>query len=644
ATERVILKVPARRLPDEPGHTGGVIEIDAKGNLYLGVGDDVNPHSEPSGGYAPLSEREGTFHDARATAANSNDLRGKILRITPLEEIPADAEPGIRSTYSIPEGNMFPESEDTEDKTLPEIYAMGFRNPFQFAIDPATGNLALADYSPDNSSDAPETRGPAGIAEWMLIEEPGYYGWPLCMGDNEPFRDVDYTTDPVTVGEFFDCENPVNDSAGNTGLTQLPAAVPADLWYGYQRASHPEIVPQGSGLAPMGGPFYQYDPELESDTKFPEYFDGQPFFFEWARNKMYSLLLNEDGTDLEKVNAFLPAEPFMAPIEAKFGPDGSMYVLDWGGGFGRHNPDSGLHRIDYVMGSRSPSAEITASPDSGQAPLEVTFDGSASTDPENEKLTYEWDFDGDGTVDSTDVAPTHTYTEEGVYDARLTVTDPFDTVGTTTVPITVGNTRPEVESTVPPAGAVLHFGDTISWDLEARDAEQDVADEDIIVQPALGHDSHAHPAEPFTGRTGSVETSLGGGHSADMNVFYVLDARYEDDGANGVPSLTGNDTSLLFAKQREAEFFAESEGVSVSDSRDVEGHADAISGKGGAWASYEPVNLLNIDQLRLRVASAAGGEIELRRDSVDGDLLATAEVPPTGGLSRYVDVPLQIED
>src|SRR5699024_6011461 len=90
ATERVILEVPARRLPDEPGHTGGVIEIDENGNLYLGVGDDVNPHSEPSGGYAPLSEREGTFHDARATSANSNDLRGKILRITPLEEIPAD--------------------------------------------------------------------------------------------------------------------------------------------------------------------------------------------------------------------------------------------------------------------------------------------------------------------------------------------------------------------------------------------------------------------------------------------------------------------------------------------------------------------------------------------------------------------------
>ncbi|MEE6286919.1 ThuA domain-containing protein, partial [Georgenia sp. MJ173] len=643
-TERVLLEVPARRLPDEPGHTGGVVEIDAEGNLYLGVGDDVNPHSEPSGGYAPLSERDGQFHDARATSANSNDLRGSLLRITPLDEIPADAEPGVGTTYTIPEGNMFDEAEDTEDKTLPEIYAMGFRNPFQFAIDEVTGNISMADYSPDNGSDNPANRGPAGIAEWMIIDEPGFYGWPLCMGNNEPFRDVDYRQQPPAVGEFFDCDAPVNDSILNTGLTELPAAVAPDMWYGYQRASHPEIITQGGGLAPMGGPFYNFDAASESDTKFPESFDGQPFFFEWARNKMYSFILDEAGTGLEKVNAFLPSEPFMAPIEAKFGPDGSMYVLDWGGGFGRHNPDSGLHRIDYVSGSRSPSAVATATPDSGLAPLEVTFDGSTSSDPENEELSYAWDFDGDGEVDSTDVSPTTTYEENGVYDARLTVTDPHGKTGTTTVPITVGNTRPEISFNLPPTGAFFDFGDVVTWDIDASDAEDEIDDSELIVQPALGHDGHAHPAEPYTGRTGSVETGLGGGHSDDMNVFYVLDARYQDSGGDGVPALTGQDTSLLFGKIREAEFFTDSEGMTATASRDIEGHGTSIGGQDGAWASYDPINLVNIDQLVLRVASATGGDIELRRDGVDGELLATAEVPSTGGLARYTDVAVEIED
>ena len=633
ASEKVLLEVPARRLPDEPGHTGGGVEFDGEGNLYLGVGDDVNPHSEPSGGYAPLSERDGTFHDARETSANTNDLRGKLLRIHPEDD----------GTYTIPEGNMFAPG---TPQTLPEIYAMGLRNPFRFSIDQETGVIGLADYSPDNGSDNPANRGPAGIAEYNLIHEPGFYGWPLCMGNNEPFRDVDYRTSPVTVGEFFDCDAPINDSVRNTGLTELPPAQPADMWYGYQRSSVQGGINQGGGLGPMGGPFYDFDPTLESDTKFPEYYDGKPFFYEWARNRMYSLILNEDQDAVEKANPFLPVEQFRAPIDSKFGPDGSLYVLDWGGGFGRHNDASGLHRIDYITGSRSPIADATATPDSGAAPLQVTFSGADSSDPEGASLTYAWDFDGDGTIDSTDVSPTHTYTATGVFDARLTVTDPEGKTGTTVVPVTVGNTRPQVEFNLPPTGSFFDLGDTITWDVEVTDAEDtEIADADIIIQPALGHDAHAHPSAPFTGRTGTLQTSLGGGHSEDMNVFYAIDARYTDNGgAAGTPALTGSDTTLLFAKQREAEFFTASEGITTSESRDIEGHGTAVSGQDGAWASYDPVNLLGIDALSLRVAAATAGTVELRRGAPDGELLGTAEVPATGSLTSYVDVAVPVTD
>ena len=175
---------------------------------------------------------------------------------------------------------------------------------------------------------------------------------------------------------------------------------------------------------------------------------------------------------MEKVNPFLPNIPFLAPIDSKFGPDGSMYVLDWGGGFGRDNPDSGLYRVDYISGSRSPVARATAEPDSGQTPLEVAFDASGSTDPEDEALTYEWDFDGDGDTDAEGVTAVHTYTTDGVFNARLTVTDPAGKSGTTTVPITVGNTRPDVELDMPPHGSFFDFGDTVSWEVEVTDAEE----------------------------------------------------------------------------------------------------------------------------------------------------------------------------
>ncbi|MFC5729434.1 MULTISPECIES: ThuA domain-containing protein [Nocardioides] len=645
ATERVLLQVPARRLPDEPGHTGGGLDIDADGNLYLGVGDDVNPHSEPSGGYAPLSERNGTFHDARATSANTNDLRGKLLRITPKPD---------GSGYTIPEGNLFPESADAGDKTRPEIYAMGFRNPFRFSIDPETGWIGMADYSPDNSTDAPATRGPAGIAEWNLIKAPGNYGWPLCMGNNEPFRDVDYGSstpnNPPIVGDFFDCQNPVNDSVHNTGLTNLPPARPADMFYGYKRSSVPAVINQGGGLAPMGGPFYQYDESLESDTKFPAAFDGKPFFYDWARNKMYNVQLKEDagstapGGAVEKVNPFLPQEQFLAPIDSKFGPDGSLYVLDWGGGFGRDNPNSGLHRIDYIQGSRSPVASISAEPTSGHAPLTVAFDGSASSDPEGAELAYAWDFEDDGAVDATTATASHTYGTKGVHTARLTVTDPDGKDGTTTVAITVGNTQPTVEFNLPPSGSFFDFGDDISWEVQVTDPEDGVVSgDDVVIQPALGHDDHAHHTQPLSGLTGSTPTSLGG-HAPDENIFFAIDARYQDKGGEGGANpLTGSATTVVFPKLRQAEFFdAKSENATLAPGRDPAGGGQVVVGGDGAWVRFDPVSFHRVDELALRVSAAAASSLELRQGAPDRELLATIDVPATG--TAYRDVKVDVSE
>ena len=392
ASEKLIIEIPATRGSDEPGHTGGGLDFDIDGNLLIGVGDDVNPHSEPSGGYAPLSERttDPRLHDARATSANTNDLRGKLLRITPSR---SDA-----TGYTVPAGNMFDEAADTDNKTRPEIYAMGFRNPFRFSVDPTTGWIGLADYAPDSGTNAPATRGPAGIVEWNLIKQPGNYGWPLCIGPNNgqvaggpagltgQYRDVEYLDGGgTTVGGFFDCAAPVNDSRYNTGLTNLPPAQAPTMYYGYSASTVPAVIPAGGGLAPMGGPFYEFDAASTSDTKFPEYFDGKPFFYEWSKNRVYSMTLDPGGTKLEKIWRFLPTESFLSPQDMKFGPDGSLYTLEWGGGFGRDNPDSGIYRVDYINGSRRPVASATATPDNGALPLSVSFDASGSSDPEGRR-------------------------------------------------------------------------------------------------------------------------------------------------------------------------------------------------------------------------------------------------------------------
>jgi cytochrome c len=171
--------------------------------------------------------------DAQRTSGNTDDLSGKLLRIHP--------EPD--GTYTVPAGNLFPPG---TDKTRPEIYAMGLRNPFRIGLDPETGHVMVADYGPDAAS-ASATRGPENTVEWNLVDKPGNYGWPYCIG-NKPYVDFDFAT--RTSGSAFDCAAPVNDSPNNTGLTTLPPAIPATVWYHYQ--TDPQNFPELNGGAPMG--------------------------------------------------------------------------------------------------------------------------------------------------------------------------------------------------------------------------------------------------------------------------------------------------------------------------------------------------------------------------------------------------------
>ena len=64
-------------------HVGGQIDFDPQGNLYLSTGDDSNPFE--SEGFTPIDDRSNRnpAFDARRTAGNTNDLRGKLLRIRP---------------------------------------------------------------------------------------------------------------------------------------------------------------------------------------------------------------------------------------------------------------------------------------------------------------------------------------------------------------------------------------------------------------------------------------------------------------------------------------------------------------------------------------------------------------------------------
>ncbi len=95
--------------------------------------------------------------------------------------------------------------------------------------------------------------------------------------------------------------------------------------------------------------------------------------------------------------------------------------------------------------NKPPTAHLSVNPGNGSSPLTVSFDGSGSSDPDNDPLTFSWDF-GDGSTGSG-IKTTHTYQTAGMLTAKLTVTDSYDAAGTTSLPIMV--TLPSIDPNEP---------------------------------------------------------------------------------------------------------------------------------------------------------------------------------------------------
>ncbi|MFJ7493599.1 ThuA domain-containing protein [Streptomyces sp. NPDC097727] len=627
ASEKKLIDVPAyrdRTFP-EPGHTGGAVEFGPDRTLYLGVGDDTPPNLDPNWqGYAPLDWREGKqMLDAARTAGNTNDLRGKILRIKPKDS----------GGYTIPKGNLFAPG---TAKTRPEIYAMGFRNPFRFTVDPKTGYVHASDYGPDRGLPTTD-RGPEGLVEYNVIKKAGNFGWPFCHGNNQAY--APYNPDTKEVGPKFDCANPVNPSPNNTGLTELPPIQQPEIWYGYGESKEfPEVGSGGS--APMSGPVYHYDRKNPSTTKFPAYFEGASFFYEWSRNFVKEIRFDKEQK-LLKINDFLSSQKFNKPMDMTFGPDGSLYVLEWGSAFGGGNNDSGLYRIDYAQGQRAPVAKATASATDGPVPLKVDFTSEGSNDPDGDTLSYAWDFDGDGTYDSTDANPSHTYTVKGDFAAQLKVTDSTGKSGYANIPVTAGNTAPKVTIDFPVSGKLIEFGDKIPYKVTVTDPEDGPVDcSKVTVNPALGHDDHEHPTTDIPGCEGTVDTGDLGGHPEGADLTYVLNAKYTDKGGDGVSALTGYGRAVLQPKHKQAEYYDAQSGTRIVAQEGAENGKRIGDVSNGDWVAFDPMSVEGIGSVGYQLSSPYGvGAIELRADAPDGPLLATTPVPNTGGWDNYQATP-----
>lgn len=253
------------------------------------------------------------------------------------------------------------------------------------------------------------------------------------------------------------CEGPCNNSAFTAPL------------YSYGAPANKAIT---------GAAFYR-------SNQFPEMYQGVYFFGDCINNFINYLDRNNQVVVWRSTTD--------GPVDIRIGPDGGLYY-------------SGLltgrvYKISYqsTAANRIPTAVMSASPVSGRAPLAVSFDASASSDPDGDGLSYSWRF-GDGTTGSG-VSPAKTYTSAGSYLAELTVSDGRGGSATVTQLIAAGN-APVPTITAPAAGTLYTAGNTIVYSGSATDTEDGALPASAFSWTIAFH--HANHTHPFVGPINGV--------------------------------------------------------------------------------------------------------------------------------------------
>src|SRR5947209_7291819 len=304
ASEKVLFEYHIEKA--EAAHMGGGMVMTADGTLVIGTGDNSPPIPE-----LPCDQRPGKEnHDSFRSAGNSNDLRGKVLRIRPKPD----------GTYDVPADNLFPDGKDGRK----EVFAMGCRNAYRLSVDDKTGWVVWGDVGPNLT---PEMGIPSGgYDEINLTRTAGNFGWPMFCGPNEAFAFYDH--EKKKVGAKFDVNNPVNPSKNNTGLKRVPPPRPALIWY--PSGDSKEFPELGSGgRCSMAGPIYRFGPKQPTGVELPRELDGRLFIYDWCRNWVKSVGLDAEGR-VTDIKPFCRHLVFRKPMDMVVAPDGSLLVVEYG--------------------------------------------------------------------------------------------------------------------------------------------------------------------------------------------------------------------------------------------------------------------------------------------------------------------------
>lgn len=438
-----------------PSHSVGSLEFGFDGSLYVSGGEGASFNyadwgqtsaSPPSGD--PTNQGGALRAQDLRTSGDPVTLDGAILRVDP------------NTGAALPDNPLFANS----DPNARRIIAHGLRNPFRFTLRPGTREVWVGDV---------------GWSTWEEINvipdsidgSVENFGWPCYEG------------------------TPTQNGYASLAICQgLYSAAPGTVTSPFFSYHHNDrVVPNevcGVGSSSISGlAFY-------TGTDYPVELRGALFFADYSRSCIWAMLPGVGGVP-DPANRLTIRSATGGPVFLTTGPAGDVFYTGLN--------DDRVHRLRFVSSvNQPPTAVAQASPTSGPLPLTVNFSALASTDPEGQTLTYEWDLDGDGAFDdSTSAQPSRTYTSPGNVTVGLSVRDSAGWVDTDTVVIAPSNSPPTATIASPNATFTWSVGDTIAFSGGATDPDQGTLPASALSWAIVMHHCpstcHTHPIQTIPG-------------------------------------------------------------------------------------------------------------------------------------------------
>lgn len=327
-SEKIMIDIQGSK--SDNWHSGGPMTFDSYGDLWVTIGNN-SPDLDPAS--LNVMSKSDSTQSAEWGPSSTAGMRGGIIRIHP---------DSSTKGYSIPKGN-FGEYWATQfegqgkaalaaeyrnpAKVLPEIYIKGSRSNYSIWVHPTKRWVAWGEVNYASTND-----------EFNLVANPTFAGYPYFHRDNQP-----------TGAHGMSPATPTNNSPFNNGVKELPPAVPG-------------MINNLVNVA-MGGPVYQFNAALDSKVKFPPHFHNTWATFAFSANQMHLHKLDSVQVKVASThrvdNTLFAATKLRNVVQAKYGPEGALYILYYDGFYTVINP--GIIRIEYA-GTCNPVAVKPSAP------------------------------------------------------------------------------------------------------------------------------------------------------------------------------------------------------------------------------------------------------------------------------------------